>query len=73
MKETSTGQRTTGPRTEPLRGMELLWQPEVVSTHLTLTHCLPTHLPVHLSVVYRQAGNITLYVLLILHEGDDRS
>ncbi|ROT78249.1 Catenin delta-2 [Penaeus vannamei] len=29
VKETSTGQRTTGPRTEPLRGMELLWQPEV--------------------------------------------
>nr|XP_045584609.1 uncharacterized protein LOC123746850 isoform X3 [Procambarus clarkii]XP_045584610.1 uncharacterized protein LOC123746850 isoform X3 [Procambarus clarkii]XP_045584611.1 uncharacterized protein LOC123746850 isoform X3 [Procambarus clarkii] len=30
VKETTTGQRTTGPRTEPLRGMELLWQPEVV-------------------------------------------
>ncbi|XP_042215983.1 uncharacterized protein LOC121862091 isoform X7 [Homarus americanus] len=30
VKETSAGQRTTGPRTEPLRGMELLWQPEVV-------------------------------------------
>ncbi|XP_068239532.1 catenin delta-2 isoform X17 [Palaemon carinicauda] len=30
LKETTTGQRSTGPRTEPLRGMELLWQPEVV-------------------------------------------
>ncbi|KAK7085034.1 Plakophilin-4 [Halocaridina rubra] len=30
LKETSSGQRSTGPRTEPLRGMELLWQPEVV-------------------------------------------
>ncbi|XP_047500599.1 uncharacterized protein LOC125046679 isoform X9 [Penaeus chinensis] len=37
VKETSTGQRTTGPRTEPLRGMELLWQPEVVvSSYLAL-------------------------------------
>ncbi|XP_071533501.1 uncharacterized protein p120ctn isoform X3 [Panulirus ornatus] len=30
VKETSAGQRSAGPRTEPLRGMELLWQPEVV-------------------------------------------
>ncbi|XP_050736067.1 catenin delta-2-like isoform X3 [Eriocheir sinensis] len=30
VKESSGGTRATGPRTEPLRGMELLWQPEVV-------------------------------------------
>ncbi|KAK8400818.1 hypothetical protein O3P69_002536 [Scylla paramamosain] len=30
VKESSGGTRSTGPRTEPLRGMELLWQPEIV-------------------------------------------
>lgn len=30
VKESSGGARSTGPRTEPLRGMELLWQPEIV-------------------------------------------
>ncbi|XP_034175769.1 adherens junction protein p120 isoform X2 [Osmia lignaria lignaria] len=34
-KET-TASRTTSPRTEPVRGMELLWQPEVVQSYLKL-------------------------------------
>lgn len=34
-KETTTS-RTTNPRTEPVRGMELLWQPEVVQSYLSL-------------------------------------
>jgi len=34
-KETATS-RTTNPRTEPVRGMELLWQPEVVQSYLSL-------------------------------------
>ncbi|XP_026668600.1 catenin delta-2 isoform X1 [Ceratina calcarata] len=34
-KET-TASRTTTPRTEPVRGMELLWQPEVVQSYLKL-------------------------------------
>lgn len=34
-KET-TASRTTSPRTEPVRGMELLWQPEVVQSYLSL-------------------------------------
>jgi hypothetical protein len=34
-KET-TASRTTNPRTEPVRGMELLWQPEVVQSYLSL-------------------------------------
>ncbi|XP_012146378.1 adherens junction protein p120 isoform X5 [Megachile rotundata] len=36
-KET-TASRTTSPRTEPVRGMELLWQPEVVQSYLKLLH-----------------------------------
>ncbi|XP_035718636.1 armadillo repeat protein deleted in velo-cardio-facial syndrome-like isoform X3 [Vespa mandarinia] len=34
-KENATS-RTTSPRTEPVRGMELLWQPEVVQSYLSL-------------------------------------
>ncbi|XP_043466758.1 catenin delta-2 isoform X1 [Leptopilina heterotoma] len=34
-KETTTV-RTTSPRTEPVKGMELLWQPEVVQSYLSL-------------------------------------
>lgn len=34
-KETTTV-RTTSPRTEPIKGMELLWQPEVVQSYLSL-------------------------------------
>ncbi|KAJ8687200.1 hypothetical protein QAD02_022994 [Eretmocerus hayati] len=36
-KETSMT-RTTSPRTEPVKGMELLWQPEVVQSYLNLLH-----------------------------------
>ncbi|XP_011493898.1 PREDICTED: catenin delta-2 isoform X8 [Ceratosolen solmsi marchali] len=36
-KETSMT-RTTSPRTEPVKGMELLWQPEVVQSYLSLLH-----------------------------------
>ncbi|XP_043284990.1 catenin delta-2 isoform X3 [Venturia canescens] len=34
-KETTTS-RTTSPRTEPIKGMELLWQPDVVQSYLSL-------------------------------------
>ncbi|PBC32706.1 Catenin delta-2 [Apis cerana cerana] len=35
-KETTASRTTTSPRTEPVRGMELLWQPEVVQSYLKL-------------------------------------
>ncbi|XP_023248660.1 catenin delta-2 [Copidosoma floridanum] len=37
-KETGSMTRTTSPRTEPVKGMELLWQPEVVQLYLSLLH-----------------------------------
>ncbi|XP_046743496.1 catenin delta-2 isoform X2 [Diprion similis] len=36
-KEAMTS-RTTNPRNEPVKGMELLWQPEVVQSYLSLLH-----------------------------------
>ena len=31
LKEGATGSRSTGHRNQPIRGMELLWQPDLVS------------------------------------------
>ncbi|XP_058796166.1 catenin delta-2 isoform X4 [Phymastichus coffea] len=38
MQKDTTTTRTTSPRTEPVKGMELLWQPEVVQLYLSLLH-----------------------------------
>ncbi|KAK7793898.1 hypothetical protein R5R35_003578 [Gryllus longicercus] len=35
-KETASGSRSAGQRMEPAKGMELLWQPEVVQSYLSL-------------------------------------
>ncbi|XP_020295406.1 catenin delta-2 isoform X2 [Pseudomyrmex gracilis] len=36
VQKENTTSRMTSPRTEPIRGMELLWQPEVVQSYLSL-------------------------------------
>ncbi|XP_024942623.1 catenin delta-2 isoform X2 [Cephus cinctus] len=36
VQKEATTSRTTSPRTEPVKGMELLWQPEVVQSYLRL-------------------------------------
>ena len=69
VKENSGGTRSTGPRNEPLRGMELLWQPEIVGPQgTTLSPASPYHLNVTFTSSYWPTSRypLTHYCFLFL-------